>query len=462
MLSSIQPKLCLGFLFIASPLFSFIIHQTFIEESLLLFHKSDYTLTIESQSRIEETQTLKGIRVKQNAFIPKAENKEPKFAYVFLLAGVYPETLFTNGGFYGILAANEFFKQVVNSTADVVAMIRIHKDSQATSFAPEQEDIFKRVGIKLEYIPKPAVDNFFTAMFDKFRMLSLTEYDRVMFLDSDIQPLCNLDYIFAESMGENATLEPNVIRAGKIEAVNGGLFMLEPNKDDADRAFKYINERYKYGLNWNTTIGWQEIQAPDHWEALKLKNVMNWGFNGGDADQGFLFYWTKYIKRSVSILFPNKIEHWRCAEEVKQGTPLDWNSKCHFEEGKERLYGNDPWIDKQFIHYVSDMKPWFMSSTEYIQEVPTDSNVYGEDAKVFDYRKSCKKKMIGIQESRQLWFQLLSMASRRAQMNINFTSIFPLKYQELGRWATKKKKSESEAHYHEGWVRFNIDKPNRL
>ncbi|GFH56132.1 hypothetical protein CTEN210_12608 [Chaetoceros tenuissimus] len=456
MLSRIQPKLCLGFLFIASPLFSFIIHQSFIEESLLLFDKTEYTVTIESQSQIEETEKLTRIRAKQDAFVPRIENKGPRFAYVFLLAGVHPETLFNNGGFYGILAANEFFKQVVNSTADVVAMIRIHKDSKATSFTPEQEDMFQRVGIKLEYIPKPAVDNFFTAMFDKFRMLSLTEYDRVMFLDSDIQPLCNLDYIFTESMGENATLEPNVIRAGKIEAVNGGLFMLEPNIGDADRAFKAIHERYKYGLKWNTTIGWQEIQPPDHWESLKMKNVMNWGFNGGDADQGFLYYWTKYVKRSVSILFPNKIEHWRCAEEVKQGLPLDWNSKCHFEEGKERLYGNDPWIDKQFIHYISRMKPWFMSPQEYIQEISKGSTGNGDDTGVFNYGKSCRKKMIGIQESRQLWFQLLSMASRRAQMNVNFTSIFPLKYQELGRWATKEKKSESELHFHEEWVRSNI------
>lgn len=456
MLSRIQPKLCLGLLFIASPLFSFIIHQSFIEESLLLFDKSDYIVTIESQTQKEETQTLKNLRAKQDAYTPTKENKEPKFAYAFLLAGVHPETLFTNGGFYGILAANEFFKQVVNSTADVVAMIRIHKDSKAISFTPEQEDMFQRVGIKLEYIPKPAVDNFFTAMFDKFRMLSLTEYDRVMFLDSDIQPLCNLDYIFTESMGENATLEPNVIRAGKLEAVNGGLFMLEPNVGDADRAFKDINERYKYGLKWNTTIGWQEILPPDHWESVKLKNVTNWEFNGGDADQGYLYYWAKYVKRSVSILFPNKMERWQCAEEAKQGITLDWNSKCHLEESNKRLYGNNPWIDKQFVHYVSKTKPWFMSALEYIQEMPKDSNGNNVDPFVFDYRKSCKKKMIGVQQSRQLWFQLLSMASRRGQININFTSTFPLQYQELGRWATKEKKTESEYHFHDEWVRSNI------
>lgn len=448
----------MGFLFIASPLFSFIIHQSFIEESLLLFNKSDYTITIESQSHIEETQKLKGIRIKQDLFIPRKENtKKPKFAYVFLLAGVYPETLFTNGGFYGILAANEFFKQVANSTADVVAMIRIHKDSNATSFTPEQEDMFQRVGIKLEYIPKPEVDNFFTAMFDKFRILSLIEYDRVMFLDSDIQPLCNLDYIFTESIGENATLEPNVIRAGKIEAVNGGLFMLEPNIGDADRAFKDINERYKHGFQWNTTTGWQEIQPPDHWEAIKMKNMSNWGFNGGDADQGYLYYWTKYVKRSVSILFPNKMEHWRCAEEIKQGIALDLNSKCHVEEGNKRLYGKkNPWVDKQFIHYASKMKPWFMSSTEYTLEMSKDSTGNGDDANVFDYRQSCKKKMINIQQSRKLWFQLISIALRRAQLNLNLTATFPLDYQELGRWATKQRKSESEHHFHEKWVRSNI------
>ena len=42
---------------------------------------------------------------------------------------------------------------------------------------------------------------FTQAMLDKFQILDLTEYSRVIFLDSDVIPLCNMDYTFEFSEG---------------------------------------------------------------------------------------------------------------------------------------------------------------------------------------------------------------------------------------------------------------------
>ncbi|GFH61370.1 hypothetical protein CTEN210_17846 [Chaetoceros tenuissimus] len=383
----------------------------------------------------------------------------PKFAYAFLLAGVFPETLYSNGAFYGILVANEFFKHVVNSTADIVVMARIHKDSNATTFTPEQEDLFHRAGIKLEYLPKANVDNFFTAMFDKFRLLALTEYDRVMYLDSDVQPTCNLDYIFTNSIGENATLEPNVIRIGKIEATNGGLFMLEPNQLDAERVFDDVHERYKYGSDWDTDRGWYEIRPPDHWDYIldyNKQNTTKWQFYGGDADQGFLYYWTKYVKRSVSILHPSKMEHWRCSEEVRLGKAFDYNSTYHEEESYDRFYENKElrggWIDHQITHWTGLDKPWLLQAPFLELSSLADMN-HLNASRVEEILKYGCAPYLGKHITRRVWFELLSYASRRLKIDLNFTSDFPMKHAELGKWAPKGAKDESKDQLHVKWKR---------
>ena len=410
--------------------------------------------------RIEKTiNNLQGLnKIISSAQIEKHKIHNPKFAYAFLLAGVFPETLYSNGAFYGILVANEFFKHVVNSTADVVVMVRIHKDSNATTFTSEQEDLFHRVGIKLQYLPKANVDNFFTAMFDKFRLLALTEYDRVMYLDSDVQPTCNLDYIFTNSIGENATLEPNVVRIGKIEATNGGLFMLEPNQLDAERVFDDIHKRYKYGSDWDTDRGWREIQPPDHWdhEWDRPQNTTKWDFYGGDADQGFLYYWTKYVKRSVSILHPSKIEHWRCGEEVREGKAFYYNSTCHQEESYDRFNKNKElrggWIDHQITHWTGSSKPWMLHAP-FLESLSSSGMNYINSSRVEEMLKNGCSPKLDNDTTRRVWFELLSYASRRLNIGLNFTNTFPMKGGELGKWASNGAKELSKDQIHVKWKR---------
>jgi hypothetical protein len=58
------------------------------------------------------------------------------------------------------------------------------------------------------------------AVLDKFRILGLVEYRRVLLMDGDVMPNTSLDYLFEMSDGENATLKENLITAGKMEPAN--------------------------------------------------------------------------------------------------------------------------------------------------------------------------------------------------------------------------------------------------
>ena len=123
-------------------------------------------------------------------------------------------------------------------------------------------------------------------MMNKFDVWNLTEYARVLFLDSDIIPLANLDYMFRRQISpkdptdEQPTLHPTVVISGYLQPANGGFFVLEPNKDDYQQLQKIIYKMSRTYKDFNKTLGWgHSITPPDHWETNRQSNRgENWTF----------------------------------------------------------------------------------------------------------------------------------------------------------------------------------------
>jgi alpha-N-acetylglucosamine transferase len=84
-------------------------------------------------------------------------------------------------------------------------------ESPATELPDEDVRGLQGLNVKIRYIPKSAHESFYATVMQKFRILSLTEYRRVILMDGDVMPLTNLDYIFEMSDGENATLKENLV-----------------------------------------------------------------------------------------------------------------------------------------------------------------------------------------------------------------------------------------------------------
>ena len=106
-------------------------------------------------------------------------------------------------------------------------------------------------------------------MLEKFRILKLIEYSRVMYLDYDVLPTCNLDYLFdlsdplPQPLGSNSTsfrLKENVILAWQSEPSSGGFFILKPNLTDYDHIQRIIHERETRSL---------DLPYP-HWDPLSV------------------------------------------------------------------------------------------------------------------------------------------------------------------------------------------------
>jgi hypothetical protein len=191
-----------------------------------------------------------------------------KWAYAFLMAGVDAKVPSYKGIFYNILVTAEILKE---SKADIVVMVQMSRRSKASTLTEEEESYLRAMNVKIHYLDVPKEQNFYQIQFEKFRILNFfTEYSRVIYMDGDVMPYCNIDYMFELSEPENestkAPLKENVVIAWSQEPSHGGFFMLQPKKGDFDLVQSIIHRREKEaaetGQLFDRKRGWGHVITP--------------------------------------------------------------------------------------------------------------------------------------------------------------------------------------------------------
>ncbi len=224
----------------------------------------------------------------QEQLLQQNSTRPERFAYAYLIAGCDPQKPSYLGYVYNIIVSKRILLER-GSKADVVVMVRMRSETEATTLPSEHEQMFAKSGVIVKYIPKAHVDNFHTAMIDKFRILNLMEYTRILYLDADAIGLYNLDYMFHLSTGPGAKLEENVILAYRTEPANGGFFMLKPDEQDYNKLMSIVKETEKSGYDFNETLGFGHvITPPDFWESYSGEKGTKWDWHGAYTDQGSL------------------------------------------------------------------------------------------------------------------------------------------------------------------------------
>ena len=220
-----------------------------------------------------------------------------KYAYSFVIGGCNPNKPAYKGFMYNILVATRLLREV-GSTADVVAFFQLSYEYHDAEVLPADDvKALEGLGIRIMYIPQSQHESFYETVLNKFRILELTEYRRVLLMDGDVMPVSNLDYLFELSDDNkhgpgNSTLKQNVVVSGPWEPANAGFFMLAPGEGEYDRINQIIDTRQKKasaivkGVKFNETDGWGHvIEAPDQWVARK-QTGRNWDFHFAFSDQG--------------------------------------------------------------------------------------------------------------------------------------------------------------------------------
>ena len=151
-------------------------------------------------------------------------------------------------------------------------------------------------------------------------------------MDSDMMPLCNMDYLFELSESPDSDFKENIIIGWNSEPAHGGLFMMKPDLEQWKDVQEILLRREREAIDmeyphWDPVKGWGHvITAPDYIKTPVVPNAgTNWTWHGSFADQGFLLYYTKYFRKSVSIINDKEVDHW--------GT---------FENGTLRLESSSP------------------------------------------------------------------------------------------------------------------------
>jgi lipopolysaccharide biosynthesis glycosyltransferase len=239
------------------------------------------------------------------------------FAIAYVIGGCKPENPVYRNYFYDIAVSVHLMRQE-GSIADVIVFVQMSYQSVHDVLPASDLALLHQLRARIIYIAKASNESFYRTMLDKFRILSLTEYDRVLFMDGDVMARGSLDYLYHLSM--NGTLCENVVVAGKTEPANGGFFMLAPKADSLDRIMKIIRQKEERGAameypHFNRTIGWGHIfggeNNKDYWQKIvSTQKMTEWKFHGDFADQGLLYQWVKYEEKSVSIIFNNHVENW--------------------------------------------------------------------------------------------------------------------------------------------------------
>lgn len=375
------------------------------------------------------------------------------YAYAFLIAGVSPSKHHNyKGYFYNILVSASILHEG-GSTADICLMIQM-ADPVFTELPSEDVSVLNAMNIQLVYLETNDEFSFEDAVFMKFQLLQWTQYQRVFFLDADIMPLCNLDYIFhgSENRSENGAMgwEENLLIPGPKVPSGAGNFMVNPQPGDWERLKSTIKKQKERAKtlpypHFDIYSGWG-FNFKEHntfWRDYVGRKFTKWDFYGAHIDQGLLYYFVRFIKGTYSIAFIRQknfkhslIESYaENGQEVTHRLSITDENRAQISclpqnvrNPRQLRYTHHPWyggsfakfpFHSDFLHFYHKSKPWNQEPPQY----DISSKYQAKD---------------GV----EYWFHVLRQLDRVYEMRINWKNFYH--FQDIGT-TTDKDGSQSRA-----------------
>jgi hypothetical protein len=139
------------------------------------------------------------------------------------------------------------------------------------------------------------------------------------------------------------------------------------------------------GQAFSKREGWGHvITPPDAWHSTRRRegpNATDWTWHGDFADQGLLYYWTKYVKQDVSIVIGENVENWSGDRSQLLHRSLSPYGCVPSEYTKPNKYAHSGFSNmvpyRDFKHFTGHAKPWLesgrinVSHTHHLEDVQT-------------------------------------------------------------------------------------------
>lgn len=242
---------------------------------------------------------------------------------------------------------------------DFVVMIMFDKDTSWTALPAPELKILNSLDVKVRYVTTFFGDpSFYTAMMAKFRICDLP-YETVVFMDGDVLPLQSLQPFLDGTIPFADVL----VMAWKVGPAHGGFFVVRPDKEMfADMEALIMKQQKGEGdAPWDTNFGWGDSLSEGWLNVHGKVGGNDWAFNGGHADQGFLYWYFRFVRKSITIALKDRVIEYSGDSEVGS----DLSSEEVFGvlntpmNGVVRVDGlpNVPPYNT-FYHFTGKGKPW--------------------------------------------------------------------------------------------------------
>ena len=260
-----------------------------------------YNLARDFNSALKQN-TLSQQNITSQIDLPdKILKKQGKYAVAFVVAGCSSTrgtsmNLCVPYVLNAIVAAHVLRK--FQSSIDVVLKVRMAASSNDTSFAPEIEEWLSKVGVKLSYLPKVRRDNFGTSSIEMFRILEMVEYDRVLFMDSDSYPVCNIERHFDLSF--DGLLDEMVAFKGGSAPITAAALMVTPKLGAFGQVMDIIHRCRNISESKNKLDpirGWGHPIVNETGHVVK-----EWTWYAANGDQGVLYEWLMHEVKNFTLI----------------------------------------------------------------------------------------------------------------------------------------------------------------
>ena len=205
------------------------------------------------------------------------------------------------------------------SESDFWVFARLSPNSTLEELPDEVNRMFRALNVNVILLDKTKEQSFTQLVYDKFLTINMADYKRVMFLEGNMMPRTNLDYIFHLSDPDDqdtpTLLKPNLIMATRADPCNIGMIMVEPLQENLQQYLDIVRRSAKtlshphFHSDERRGIFFKEMG--DLCESVNIRNRKQSRWRTSHSDQGLMYIYAIYILGDVSIAIGDRIQNFR-------------------------------------------------------------------------------------------------------------------------------------------------------
>ena len=350
-----------------------------------------------------------------------------KYAYATILS--------TDSYLPGVLALYKSIKKTNTKVSDFVVIVNQDIKKETINRLEQNGIVVKtmpKVNVPKEIKARNKLIPHWNNTFDKFNIFNLTDYDKVVYIDSDIYVAENIDELFKKQNMSAVVSGKSYNRNKNWNELNSGVMVIEPREGIIDRLIDKMNYMSKRKKKLKKSHKNGKGKYFSKVKLLELKDRICKSFKGiGDQDVlEEYFDWKNrpelHLNESFNV-FANNADYYK--------EKLGINPKCY--------------------HFIGAKKPWSLTPKEMTQMEKRKSRTKPVEYKAFDEYKNI---IYDNSDKSQIKFSIIiPMKNAERYINKALESIKTQNYPEVEILIVDDASTDGSKHCVENFCRENLE-----